>query len=70
MYNGAFFVWAGGSAGGASNGDGSPTTSATPQTTLTCYDNNNVAGAGQQYSMGTLADYGRHGNCALSFRFQ
>lgn len=42
----------------------------TLETTTTCYDNNGVAGNGQQYSMGSLSDYGGHTNCALSFRMQ
>lgn len=66
-------VWAaGGGASGAQdlnqNWDNGPTTSATQVTPLTCYDNNNVAGATQQYSL--TQNNGTGVNCALSFKFQ
>jgi hypothetical protein len=44
-----------------------PYTTATPGTSVTCYDNGNVGGATQQYS---VAQNGGAGvNCALSFQF-
>lgn len=47
---------------------GATSTAATPSSATTCYDNGNVAGATQKYSIGTN---GRNGvNCALSFKFQ
>lgn len=36
----------------------------------TCYDNGNTANAAAAYSLGTAANGGTGGNCALSFRFQ
>jgi hypothetical protein len=44
-----------------------PYTTATPGTATTCYDNNNVAAATQQYS---TTQSGSKLNCALSFKFQ
>jgi prepilin-type N-terminal cleavage/methylation domain-containing protein len=65
-------AWAaGGGADGASawNGQGSlPTTAATSGSPTTCYDNGNVGGGTQQYSMEQNGGTGV--NCALSFRFQ
>ena len=57
----------------AQSGPGNPPagatdTSATAGSTYTCYDNNSVPGATQQYSMSQSHGTGR--NCALSFRFQ
>ena len=40
-------------------------TNAATDSTTTCYNTTSNA-----YSIGSLADYGAHGNCALSFRFQ
>jgi prepilin-type N-terminal cleavage/methylation domain-containing protein len=45
-----------------------PDTSATAGSSTTCYDNGNVAGAVQQYSM--EINNGAGVNCALSFEFQ
>ncbi len=65
------------SAGGGVEGQGwctapfgSPATQtvATPGSSTTCYDNGNVAGAAQQYSV--EQNNGAGVNCALSFRFQ
>ncbi len=56
-------TWAAG--GGA---EGATGTAATPASDTTCYDNGNVGGATQQYSMATNGGNGL--NCALSFRFQ
>ncbi len=53
----------------AGNGSiGSSSTAATQASDTTCYDNGNVAGATQQYSVGYNG--GTALNCALSFRFQ
>lgn len=61
-------AWAaGGSNFGASTGSNGPTTAATPYATTNCYDNNNVAGATQTYSLSQNANVQ---NCALSFKFQ
>jgi prepilin-type N-terminal cleavage/methylation domain-containing protein len=40
------------------------------ESSSTCYDNAGISGAVQQYSMGSLANYGVGLNCALSFQFQ
>jgi len=56
-------VWAG--SGGKS---GAPYTTATPGSSSTCFDNGNVAGVAQQYSVET--NNGDNVNCALSFQFQ
>ncbi len=56
-------VWAAG--GGVA---GTSDTSATPGSATTCYDNGNVGGATQQYSV--EISNGAGANCALSFRFQ
>jgi hypothetical protein len=63
-------VWAG--LDGTDQNDPAPATytSQTPQSSLSCFDNGNTAGAPQQYSLGTLANGGTNVNCALSFRFQ
>jgi prepilin-type N-terminal cleavage/methylation domain-containing protein len=45
-----------------------PYTTATPASTTTCFDNGNVGGAVQKYSVGTNGGNGL--NCALSFKFQ
>ena len=45
-----------------------PYTTATPGTATTCFDNSNVAGAIQQYSLEISG--GSNMNCALSFQFQ
>jgi hypothetical protein len=45
-----------------------PYTSATPGTTASCFDNGNVTGAQQQYSV--EISNGANVNCALSFQFQ
>jgi prepilin-type N-terminal cleavage/methylation domain-containing protein len=45
-----------------------PYTTATPETSGTCYDNGNVGGATQQYSQGQNG--GATVNCTLSFQFQ
>ena len=58
---------AGGGTAGASSANG-PTTSATPGSSTTCYDNGNVAGASQQYSV--EISNGSNVNCALSFKLQ
>jgi prepilin-type N-terminal cleavage/methylation domain-containing protein len=50
-----------------SNNNCIPTTTATPYASTNCYDNNNVAGAQQTYSLSQNANAQ---NCALSFRFQ
>jgi prepilin-type N-terminal cleavage/methylation domain-containing protein len=47
---------------------GDPTTTATPATSYTCYDNGNTGGAIEQYSVATNS--GATGNCTLSFRMQ
>jgi hypothetical protein len=56
-------VWA---AGPGVNGPSG--TAATPGSATTCYDNGNVAGAQQKYSMSQ--NHGAGLNCGLSFRFQ
>jgi prepilin-type N-terminal cleavage/methylation domain-containing protein len=75
-----YSVWAygggGGISGGACNvhdncspaiGDDGGQPIATSPDPQTCYDNNGVAGAAEQYSLATNANIP---NCALSFRFQ
>lgn len=47
---------------------GASSTTATPPSSTTCYDNGGVNGATQQYSIGQNDGAGL--NCALSFRFQ
>jgi prepilin-type N-terminal cleavage/methylation domain-containing protein len=65
-----FPSWAGGSsAAGASTGANGPTTSATNQSSTTCYDNGGGSGV-MQYSLGTTTSNGTNLNCALSFKFQ
>lgn len=64
-------VWAaGGEVMGANSGapNYGPTTNATPASATTCYDNANVAGAVQQYSVGY--DDGAGQNCAISYKMQ
>ncbi len=62
--------WAagGGNAGACAGLPCLPTTTVTPGSATTCYDNGNSAGAAQQYSMDQNAGTGV--NCALSFEFQ
>lgn len=63
MYN---YVWAaGGEVTGAHNGANKPTTTATPGSSTTCYDNNNGSG-NQEYSI--TQSNGSYMNCALSFQ--
>jgi hypothetical protein len=50
------------------NDNSVPYTTATAGSSTTCYDNGNVAGATQQYSV--EISNGSNVNCALSFRFQ
>jgi len=45
-----------------------PYTTAIAGTSTTCYDNNNTAGAAQQYS--TKQSGGKGRNCAISMRFK
>lgn len=47
---------------------GTQTTAATPRNSSTCYDNNNIGGATQQYSVGQ--DGGNNITCAISMVFQ
>jgi prepilin-type N-terminal cleavage/methylation domain-containing protein len=47
---------------------GATGTAATPASATTCFDNGNVGGAVQKYSVGTNGGNGL--NCALSFQFQ
>lgn len=47
---------------------GAPSTAAKPGNSTTCYDNGNVGGATQQYSL--TQNNGNGVNCALSFKFQ
>jgi prepilin-type N-terminal cleavage/methylation domain-containing protein len=64
-------VWAaGGEVMGANSGapNYGPTTAATPASATTCYDNGNVAGAVQQYSVGYNDGAGQ--NCAISYKMQ
>lgn len=81
MFNAWFTTWpAGGSfdpirgslvRGGYESSTGGPLAAgssvATPSSATTCYDNGNVAGATEQYSVSVS---GTGVNCALSFRFQ
>jgi prepilin-type N-terminal cleavage/methylation domain-containing protein len=61
-------AWAaGGGNFGASTASAAPTTAATPYASTNCYDNNNIAGTQQTYS---LAQNANAPNCALSFKFQ
>jgi len=64
--------WASGASGVDGANSGSPnygaTTSATPGSSTTCYDNGNATGATQQYSLGQ--NNGAGPNCALTFKFQ
>jgi prepilin-type N-terminal cleavage/methylation domain-containing protein len=50
---------------GWATGVGSPTTAAVPVSATTCYDNNNIAGQKQQYSMSQNS--GDNETCAISF---
>jgi hypothetical protein len=79
VVNGTTVAWAaGGGVEGAYGGTYSipgPTTSATPGSSTTCYDNSSspsgtpgIAGANQHYSL--EINNGAGVNCALSFRFQ
>jgi prepilin-type N-terminal cleavage/methylation domain-containing protein len=67
-----YAIWSAGGGGyGASTGfqgQGNPTTAATPGSATTCYDNGGAGGATQQYSVEISG--GANINCALSFRFQ
>jgi prepilin-type N-terminal cleavage/methylation domain-containing protein len=54
--------------GGTTGFAEAPTATATPGSATTCYDNGNVGGATQQYSVEVSS--GSNVNCALSFRFQ
>jgi prepilin-type N-terminal cleavage/methylation domain-containing protein len=70
-YNMSSACWA--YAGAATSGpynpaNGGPTTSANPGSSSTCYDNNNVPGATQQYSL--TQNGGNNPACSLSFTFQ
>jgi prepilin-type N-terminal cleavage/methylation domain-containing protein len=56
------------SGGGGPAPFGTPNTAATPSTSTTCYDNGNVNGAVQKYTMGNNA--GRNVNCAVSIGVQ
>lgn len=58
------FLWVGASSTGCW---GDPTTSATAGSATTCYDNNSVNGADQQYSISQNSGTGT--NCALAFKF-
>jgi prepilin-type N-terminal cleavage/methylation domain-containing protein len=68
-YTGQIGWAAGGGNFGASSGfpNYGPTAAATPYATTNCYDNNNVAGVQQTYSLSQNAN---QQNCALSFKFQ
>jgi prepilin-type N-terminal cleavage/methylation domain-containing protein len=74
MYLGGFARWAGDAyiPGGPAGSSAYPVTSGTGIKTVgaptTCYDNGNVAGAMEQYSMSQNGGAGI--NCALSFQFQ
>ncbi len=70
LYDNGFPMWAGGplSAGASSLATGGPTTAATPGSAQTCYDNGNVNGKAQTYSLEQSGGTGV--NCALSFQFQ
>lgn len=63
-------VWANGDSycAGGTGKTGLTNTIATPASSTNCYDNNNIAGATQQYSVGTNGGNGL--NCALSIKFQ
>ena len=66
-------LWAAGGGSASSpnigyNWNGNPSNSATSGSSTTCYDNGNVNGATQQYSM--TQNGGAGVNCALSFQFQ
>ena len=65
-YNPDTFVWV--NPGGNSVLYNGLTTTATPGSSTTCYDNGNVASAPQKYSLTQNSGAGM--NCALSFRFQ
>jgi prepilin-type N-terminal cleavage/methylation domain-containing protein len=60
-------AWAAGGGNNGASNTNAPTTAATPYASTNCYDNNNVAGAQQTYSLSQNAN---QQNCALSFRFQ
>jgi prepilin-type N-terminal cleavage/methylation domain-containing protein len=66
--NSASWAAGGGAQGAAVDPTNAPTTAATPGSATTCYDNSNVGGATQQYSVEMSG--GSNVNCALSFRFQ
>ena len=62
--SGSRFVWAGTGGGWQLT----TYTTATPASATTCFDNGNVGGGTQKYSVGTNGGNGI--NCALSFKFQ
>ncbi len=76
LYN-ATPYWAAGNYG-AVNGNvgeftspgGGPSNVNTPASAITCYDNGNVNGATQKYSLGAITNKGENINCGLSFQFQ
>ncbi len=53
---------------GTADSSSVPYTTATPGSSTTCFDNGNVAGAAQQYSV--EINNGSNNNCALSFQFK
>lgn len=73
-YNGTVYWSAGGGGAGMGNvGDsawpsGGPDTAATAASAVTCYDNGNVGGKTQKYSVGSVT--GDNINCELAFQFQ
>ncbi len=65
------FAWAGGGPTGCDDGAyGTSGTTATAQSKTTCYDNGNVAGTTQQYSISSLTGNGQNINCAISIQLQ
>lgn len=75
--HGGTAYWAAGNLG-AYNGNvgeftwpsGGPSNVNTPASAITCYDNGNVNGATQKYSLGSITGNGGNINCWLSIQFQ
>ena len=64
----AWAIAGGGGCGTYNATNGGPSTAATPGSSSTCYDNNNVAGVTQKYSL--TQNGGSNPACVVSFQFQ
>ena len=69
--NGGYLLWAGDFyLANAGTNFPNANTAREASSATSCFDNGGQSGATQQYSLGSLADYGSHVNCALVFRMQ